>query len=73
VPNPGDKFPTERSYRGVLLHAFQPDSRVEGFLMPAIDVVHSMCDIERLYAYAVDFQHPPEARLYARAKCEAFF
>ena len=73
MPKPGDEFPTVGTYRGVAIHDFQPDERIESLVKPAIDRVHSLQDIEQLYSYAVDFQNPPEARLLARAKCEAYF
>jgi hypothetical protein len=59
------------TYRGVRIHAFQPRMRIEQIVKPAIDAVYTMDDAQRLFDYVADNQNPPEARVFAAARCEA--
>jgi hypothetical protein len=68
-----DRMPTIGLYRGVPLHDYQPLDRIDDVVKPAIDVVHGMNNAEDLYEYAADYEHPPEARLFAAAKVRAIF
>jgi hypothetical protein len=58
-------------HRGVGLHAFQPQERIETVVKPAIDAVFGISDPATLAAYAADAANPPEARLFAGARVEA--
>ncbi len=64
-------IPTVGTYRGVGIHAFQPEHRIETVVKPAIDAVSRLTDLAALAAYAQQPSHPPEARLFAAARCEA--
>jgi hypothetical protein len=64
-------MPTIGTYRGVPLHDFQPRARIEKVVKPAIDEVFGIADPEKLFTYAANNQNPPEARLFAAARCEA--
>lgn len=63
-------IPTVGTHRGVPLHAFQPPERLE-VVKEAIDAVYEIGDAVALARYAADPAHPPEARLFAAARCEA--
>jgi hypothetical protein len=65
------RIPTGEVYRGVAVHAGQQPHRVATIVRPAIDVVHEMADPRALFDYACDARNPPEARLFAEAKCQA--
>ena len=58
-------------YRGVGIEDGQPAERIEAVVKPGIDRVHAMHDPDALVAYAGNARNPPEARLFAAAKCEA--
>jgi hypothetical protein len=64
-------MPSIETYRGVRIHDFQPRKRIEETVKPAIDDVYTMNDAQQLFDYARDNQNPPEARLFAAARCEA--
>ena len=64
-------MPSIESYRGVKIHAFQPRKRIEKTVQPAIDLVYTMDDAQKLFDFAADNQNPPEARIFAAAKCES--
>lgn len=63
-------IPTVGTYRGVPLHAFQSQERIE-VVKEAIDAVFDIGDAVALARHAADPAHPPEARLFAAARCEA--
>jgi len=62
-------FPTVGEYRGCGLHAYQPQSRIEAIVKPAIDAVAEMTDPVALHEYAANRFNPPEARLLAEKIC----
>lgn len=62
-------IPTVGTYRGVPLHAFQSPERLD-VVREAIDAVYEIGDAVALARYAADPAHPPEARLFAAARCE---
>ena len=66
-----DPVPTVGTYRGVGIHDFQPQDRVERVVKPAIDAVYLISDPKALVAYAETSSNTPEARLFAAARCEA--
>jgi hypothetical protein len=66
-------FPTVETYRGVGIHDLQSRERIETVVKPAIDAIHVENDLERLFNYAGNPANPPEARLFARAKCQAAY
>ncbi|MGC1861903.1 MAG: hypothetical protein WA733_12465 [Methylocystis sp.] len=66
-----EKLPIIETYRGVGIHDFQDAYRVERVVKPAIDLVHAENDILALAEYAGDVRNPPEARMFAAAKCRA--
>jgi hypothetical protein len=68
-----DQIPIIETYRRVGVHDGQPAERIESIVKPAIDVVHSMADPLALFSYALDAANPPEARIFAAAKCEAIW
>jgi hypothetical protein len=68
-----DRIPTIGAYRGVPLHDFQDDDRINDVVKPGIDAVHALNDAESLYDYACNFRHSAEARLFAAAKVKAIF
>lgn len=68
-----DNIPIVEVFRGVGVHDCQPTERIEGVVKPAIDHVHALDTLAELRAYAGDVTRPPEARLFAAAKCEAVF
>ncbi|MER2250010.1 hypothetical protein ABS772_08800 [Methylorubrum podarium] len=63
-------MPTIGTHRGVPLHAYQSAARIQ-VVKSAIDAVYEIGDAVALAAYAADPAHPPEARLFAAARCEA--
>src|SRR5262249_38685422 len=52
------------------LHDRQSPDRLR-VVRAAIDVVHELTDAQSLFAYAGNIANPPEARLFAGAKCQA--
>lgn len=66
-----DEIPTIGEYRGVKIHDFQSPDRIENVVRPAIDRVCELSDIALLFDFACDPRNPPEARLFAGAKCRA--
>ncbi|AWN43481.1 hypothetical protein [Methylobacterium durans] len=64
-------IPKVAIYRGVGIHDFQPAERIEAVVKPAIDAVYGISDPTALVAYASQAKNPPEARLFAAARCEA--
>lgn len=58
-------------HRGVRLHAFQPEDRLEAEVRPAIDAVFDMTSPTELLDYAGNCFMPPEARLLANARYRA--
>ncbi|KQS66492.1 hypothetical protein ASG32_30675 [Methylobacterium sp. Leaf361] len=66
-------LPVAGNHRGVSLFADQPAERIEGVVRPAIDHVFGMTSPGDLVEYAGDARHPPEARLLAAARVEAFW
>ena len=66
-----DSIPIVATHRGVGIHAGQPRARIDGVVKPAIDQVLAMTDAAELARYAADAGNPPEARLFAAARCEA--
>jgi hypothetical protein len=69
--NDDDAIPKLGTHRGVPIHDCQPAERIERVVKPEIDVVFEMSSIDALFAYAADISRPPEARLFAAAKCES--
>jgi hypothetical protein len=67
-----DKIPICESYRGVGIHVFQTPNRISK-VKRAIDDVYSLGALEQLYAYACEVEKPPEARLFAAARCESIW
>jgi hypothetical protein len=63
-----DAMPIVAHYKGVGIHDFQPDERIRTVVIPAIDHVLGLEDVEGLYAYLVDIRNPPEARGLAARK-----
>lgn len=63
-------IPTIGKHRGVPIHAFQSPERIE-VVKEAIDAVFDIGDAVALAAYAAEPANPPEARLFAAARCEA--
>ncbi|GJD64417.1 hypothetical protein [Methylobacterium frigidaeris] len=68
-----DRIPIVETYRGVGIHAFQPRDRIEAMVKPAIDRVFGLSDPAALARYLGDPTHPPEARLFAKARIEALW
>jgi hypothetical protein len=66
-----DSIPIVATHRGVGIHEGQPRARIDGVVRPAIDLVFTMADAAELARYAADAGNPPEARLFAAARCEA--
>ena len=66
-------FPTVETYRGIGIHDFQSRERIETVVKPAIDRIHAENDPEALFDFAGNAAMPPEARRFAKAKCEAAF
>lgn len=71
--NEGDNIPIIETYRGVGIHDAQPPERIANVVKPAINYVLELSDVERLTDYAGNIAMPPEARLFAAAKCEAMY
>lgn len=66
-------MPTAEHYRGVKIFGLQSAERIEAVVKPAVDAVFLIADAQALVAYAADAQNPPEARLFAAARCEALW
>ena len=66
-----DQMPHVGEYRGVRIHAFQSEERIEGTVKPEIDAVHIQNDMWALFEYANSPMNPPEARIFAAAKYRA--
>ncbi len=52
-------------YRGVGIHDFQDQARIDGVVRPEIDAVYEIDDPDELIAWAGDVTRSPEARLWA--------
>lgn len=68
-----DRIPIVEAYRGVGIHDFQPAQRIEEVVKPEIDRVYGMSTAQALVAYVTDPTNPPEARLFAKARCVALW
>jgi hypothetical protein len=68
-----DEIQAVEVYRGVNIDDCQPADRIESVVKRAIDTVFVMTDLQELARYAGDITRPPEARLFAAAKCHAMF
>lgn len=66
-----DEILSTEAHRDVGLHDCQPRDRIEQVVKPAIDAVFAMTDVDDLARYCGDITRPPEARLFAAAKCQA--
>ncbi|KQT53677.1 hypothetical protein ASG43_17730 [Aureimonas sp. Leaf454] len=66
-------MPIVETYRGIGIHDFQPPDRIQNVIKPAIDAVYGLSDPLKLVAFAKDSRQPPEARLFAAARCEAIW
>lgn len=66
------KIRTTEVYRDIGLHDFQDERRLK-IVRAEIDAVHQMTSIRKLFDYALDVGHAPEARLYAIAKLRAAY
>ena len=66
-----EAIPIVETYRAVGIHDFQPAERIADVVKPSIDAVYCMSDPIALADYAADSGNPPEARLFAAARCEA--
>ncbi len=64
------RIPIVETYRGVGIHDFQPPDRV-AIVKRAIDKVYEIDELKELAAFAANRIEPPEARLFAAAKCNA--
>ncbi|GLI93383.1 hypothetical protein [Methylocystis echinoides] len=60
-----DAMPIIAHYQGAGIHDFQPESRVRETVIPAIDYVLGLEEVEALYSYLLDITNPPEARSLA--------
>ena len=63
-------MPTSGSYKGVAIFACQSPKRVT-LIKKEIDRVGKIGDLEELFQVAGDCAWPPEARIYAAARCLA--
>jgi hypothetical protein len=63
-----DAMPIVATYQGVGIHDFQPDDRIRTVILPAVDHVMGLEDVEALYSYLLDIRNPPEARGLAARK-----
>ncbi|MCP2082224.1 UNVERIFIED_ORG: hypothetical protein J2W74_003410 [Methylorubrum zatmanii] len=63
-------IPTVGTHRGVPLHAYQSAARIQ-IVKQAIDTVYEIGDAAMLATYAAEPGNPPEARMFAAARCEA--
>lgn len=66
-----DLIPNVGRYRGIEIHDFQPQERIRSVVKPAIDAVYEISDPTRLLEYVGNSANPPEARLFAVARCNA--
>ena len=67
-----DAIPVVETYRGVGIEDQQPPERIE-LVKREIDRVHRMSGTDELAEYAGDAGHPPEARMLAGARAEAWW
>jgi hypothetical protein len=67
-----DEIPSNGEYRGVRLHVFQDENRLDA-VRHDIDDCYSLDDPAALFAFAGDISRAPEARLLAAARIEALF
>jgi hypothetical protein len=65
-------IPKQGQHRGVGLHIFQDEARL-AVVRQAIDHVFTLNEAKALFDFAGDPFQPPEARLFAAARCEALF
>jgi hypothetical protein len=66
-------MPTIGVHRGVGLHAFQSEERIERTVRPQLDMVLETADPEALLRMAGDQSLAPEARLLAEARYRAAY
>jgi hypothetical protein len=64
------KIPIIATHHGVGIHDQQAPDRV-AVVKAAIDQVYAIRTAAKLLAYLKEVEHPPEARLFARAKLQA--
>jgi hypothetical protein len=67
-----DEIPSNGEYRGVRLHVFQDESRLD-VVRRDIDDCFALDDAAALFTFAGDICRAPEARLLAAARVEALF
>jgi hypothetical protein len=68
-----DTIPSSEFYRGVPVHADQPQQRVAQVVRPEIDHVLAEANVSALAGIAGDVTWCPEARLLAAGKAKAIF
>jgi hypothetical protein len=66
-----EMMPSIGEYRGVPIHDFQDQKRIDLVVKPEIDRVFSMSNPEELFSYAKNEANPPETRLFSGDKLKA--
>jgi len=65
------EMPIVETYRGVGIHAFQSQERIDSVVKPEIDQVFTIDEPENLWQYVLSAMNAPEARIWAGAKLTA--